>query len=246
MNAELGLFYKANPGLFEENLQKRYRATRMCSEQEFNRFPRGCWGAALVGPSPGRSDPGQDVWRGGKLRPADSKVSIGRDSGTIEFEGNPARNMRWNLLTKTVLGSKPKASALTTVANLDWGHNGTSGDIPQANLKAGCPVVWDFLSSTKPRIIVVMVWATWTVFSDFIITKKHGAMIPGKFGGQPSPIQVRLENCDFDSLVIKAPQHPSRHFFKAKHAEYLRRQFETWLRTRIAEGPIVNREPAEF
>jgi hypothetical protein len=234
MNRQISGLHRKAPLLFSADLEKRFHATKRHAETTFSGLPRGCWGSAngwllLLGPSPGRADRNQQTWRGGLSRPFDSGVSISSDSGRIEFKGNPARNRRWNLLTSTITSSEKKAFALTTIANLDWGHNPDAGAISLKTLEAGCPIVWDFAATTKPRVVVVLHWKTWEVFSNFLLAKKSGESLLGNFGIQPAPIRIRIVGCDFESLVIKSPQHPSRHFFQKKHAAYLHRQTRKWL-----------------
>lgn len=238
MNDALTRLHKTVPALFSGDLDERFHATKNRPAQVFERLPRGCWGSAngwlmLLGPSPGRADPDEISATGGVNRPNDSNASIALEPGRINFTSNPSRSDRWNLLTSTIVGSEKKASALTTVANLDWGHQANSAELEASYLRQGCPIIWDFIQKTRPRVIVVLVWRTWKTFTSFLGENKFGVLEPVFEDLHPVPWKIQIPGCDFSSLVVKAGQHPSRHFFKRQHAEDAQKVIQRWLKQQI-------------
>ncbi|HZR82564.1 MAG TPA: hypothetical protein VFD92_15825 [Candidatus Binatia bacterium] len=195
-------------------------------------WPRGCRGAAngwmmLLGPSPGRQDSDDDIWLGGPHRPQDEAACIGPTAGVVRYETNKGRNRRWNMLSEAVFGRLDYAQALTSIMNLDWGHHPDSSKIPDAYLRDGCMVVYELMKESRPRVVVTLVRRTWDVFVPFLTTIVSPE--PYRRATQLGSVVVRLPNAGAATLVVRAPQHPSRHFFNAGHAELLRAETARFL-----------------
>jgi hypothetical protein len=224
---------RMNPNLFDPDLEKRYKATiKSCAGAEskpYGCWPRACWGAAngwlmICGPSPGREDDPKKKWRGGPNRPNDQKVRIGQSVAGFDFQTNKGRNTRWLNLAKSVLVTEEKAKALASVANLDWGHNPSQYAINQKLLELGCETVFSLMKRSKPRVIVVLGVRTWNVISRFVQDKDY--VIPVQDAPDwltRKPFVIQIPGSRFRSLLLKAPQHPSRHFFNDEHCRRINR-----------------------
>lgn len=168
-----------------------------------------------------------DSWRGGPRRPIDSHAYVGRDAGKIDYSTNKGRNARWQMLAAAAFRRTEHALALTTVTNLDWGHNADHRRIPESYLSRGCDYVFDVMLQSKPRIVITLVRRTWDVLSTYLA--RHAESFPAP----PTDliqdfIVVRLPRCGFRTLVLRSPQHPSRHFFTRSHASLIKRTV-TWF-----------------
>ena len=221
--------------LFSPDAAARFKASLSRQHANHRRtWPDGCWGAAngwlmLVGPSPGCSGSSKDSRPGGPRRPIDSYVHVGCDAGKIEFLENKGRNARWQMLANAAFSRAEYASALTTVANLDWGHNADHWRIPESYLNRGCDYVYKVMMQSKPRIVITLVRRTWDVLSLYL--SRHAVPFP-----KPPPdliqdvIIVRLPRCGFRTLVLRSPQHPSRHFFTHSHAKLIKKTAAWFIR----------------
>lgn len=223
-----------NPDLFSPLLDVRYQATIKAKGNEYpETWPNACWGAAngwlmLLGPSPGREDNSDDFRPGGPNRPKDSLVSIGPCAGRIHFDSNKGRNGRWNKLREAVFGTMDQADALTTLANLDWGNHGDHRTIPDAYLRDGCGNVFEVMKQSKPRVIITLVRRTWDILLPFLESRK--TVVPGYTGATGLDCRrLHLPENGACTLLLRSPQHPSRHFFNTNHEQQIRREVEHFL-----------------
>jgi hypothetical protein len=200
--------------LFHPDLEQRYQATRsFCrSGRKLNcEWPKGCWGAAngwlmLVCPSPGK-DPMMEGKPKEVLRPK-QRVYYGLNEGKITF-GPEVRNTRWNTFTKSLMrGKENYAYALTSVANLDWWFHRREREIPDQDLRKGCPFVWNVIQKSKPRIVVATTNRVWDTFSPHI---KQFACPDVVFPNSLTrlPIVFQIPGYSARSVFLKSPQHPS-------------------------------------
>ena len=171
----------------------------------------------LVGPSPGRKDPDEPFAPGGPNRPFDSVPSIGPEAGAIAYRSNKGRDKRWAMLSAAVFDQYSHADALTTVANLDWGHNSDHKSIPDQYLLDGCRFVYGVMKETKPRVVVTLVVRTWRVLMRFLETS-DAATVDYRALGPLDACAIRLPGYTAATLIVRSPQHPSRHFFTQNHA----------------------------
>lgn len=208
--------------LLSPNLEIRFRATVRGGDRQVDTWPRGCRGSAngwlmLVGPSPGRADDSNDRWPGGPGRPIDEIASVGPHASALQFDTNRGRNRRWSMLYEAVFGRTDYAAALTSLVNLDWGHYSDAKTIPEDYLQAGCRVVYDLILLSRPRIVLALTKTTWSILTPFLAS--HAEAVHQHVSiADLDCLRVRLPGGAADSLVIRAPQHPSRHWFTAEHA----------------------------
>ena len=213
-----------HPDFHHPDAERRFRAAVSLNGQVVDaRWPRACWGSAngwlmLVGPSPGRKDPEEPFAPGGPNRPFDSAPSIGPSAGDIAYRSNKGRNKRWAMLSAAVFDQSSHADALTTVANLDWGHNSDHNNIPDQYILDGCHFVYDVMKETKPRVVVTLVIRTWGVLMQFLETSDAATRLPGYTAA---------------TLIVRSPQHPSRHFFTQDHANNVAREVRNFLEAGI-------------
>lgn len=220
--------------LYSPYLEDRYRATINVAPGRYSYlWPRACWGAAngwllLIGPSPGRADNDDDVWVGGPNRPIDSRAIIGPNAGDISFNTNKARNNRWDKLREAVFDKMSYANALTTLANLDWGHYPDSREIPDAYLKEGCEIVQNIMKKSKPRIIITLVKRTWEVLLPSLAKLQVFDPPYQSVSGLDCRI-LRLTGNKALTLLMRSPQHPSRHFFNKRHEDKIHYEVKHFL-----------------
>ncbi len=218
--------------LFSPDIETRYNASILYGEKHqepFASWPRGCWGSAnawlmLCGPSPGRADDPAQRSLGGGDRPKDVPVWIGKNAGKIDFQSNKARNKRWRNLVYSVFGDEEQGDSLTCVANLDWGNYGNYKDIPVENLKQGPATVLEVMQACQPAVVITLVTLTWDYLEAYlrkfsVAPDLHPPSVEGK-----KPLKCRvieLPNCNHKTLLLKSPQHPSRHFFTDVHCHQI-------------------------
>ena len=223
-----------HPDLHHPDAERRFRASVSLNGQAVDaRWPRACWGSAngwlmLVGPSPGRKDPEEPFAPGGPNRPFDSVPSIGSDAGAIAYRSNKGRNKRWAMLSAAVFDQSSHADALTTVANLDWGHNPDHKSIPDQYLLDGCHFVYGVMKETKPRVVVTLVVRTWEVLMRFLETSDADT-VDYRALGQLDACAIRLPGYTAATLIVRSPQHPSRHFFTQDHANAVASEVRNFL-----------------
>jgi hypothetical protein len=232
--------------LFSPVLDDRYQATIKATENECRKlWPNACWGAAngwlmLLGPSPGGADKDETVRPGGANRPMDSEVSIGPCAGRIHFDSNQGRNRRWDRLREAVFGDLDHADALTTLANLDWGHNADHRSIPDAYLSMGCASVFEVMKQAKPRVIITLVRRTWDILLPFLESRQ--AIVPGYASATGLDCRLlRLPENGAQTLLLRSPQHPSRHFFSSDHERQIREEVQHFLN--LPDGPMDQETP---
>lgn len=218
--------------LFSPDASIRHQASLEYSQHHFDPFahwPRGCWGAAngwlmLCGPSPGRADNAEQAATGGVERPRDVPVYVGKGAGRIDFQSNKARTRRWRDLVFAVFGDEIKADCLTSVTNLDWGRYGNYKDISEFHLREGCATVFEVMQASKPRVVITLVTVTWEHLLDFLVEfLSDPSLNKQNMAGHPL-LQCRilqLPTCTYPTLLLKSPQHPSRHFFTKAHCEQI-------------------------
>ena len=222
-----------NLDLFSPDLERRYQASRAAENECRQLWPNACWGAAngwlmLVGPSPGREDKYELVRQGGPNRPRNSLVSTGACAGKISFDSNKGRKVRWDLLRWAAFGDMGRADALTTLANLDWGNHGDHRSIPDDYLRMGCGDVFEVMKEAKPRIIITLVRRTWNVLLPFL--EEQQTVMPGYISATGLDCRLlRLPENSACTLLLRSPQHPSRHFFNCSHAQRVREEVQHFL-----------------
>ena len=227
-----------HPDLHHPDAERRSRAAVSLKGQPIDaRWPRACWGSAngwllLVGPSPGRKDPEEPLALGGPNRPIDSVPRIGPGAGAIEYLSNKGRNKRWAMLSGAVFGQSSHADTLTTVANLDWGHNSDQKKIPEQHLLDGCHFVYGVMKEAKPRVVVTLVRRTWGVLMRFLETS-DAAPVNYRALGQLDACAIRLPGYTAATLMVRSPQHPSRHFFTQDHANAVANEVRNFLDAEI-------------
>lgn len=234
--------------LYSADMRLRFAASLAC-EGSFPpvSWPRGCRGAVngwlmLVGPSPGRQDTDSDIWPGGPGRPWDEVATVGASAGVVDFGTNRARNARWNMLSEAVFGDAGCARALTCVANLDWGHHSDHKHIPIDFLEQGCEVVAELIRTTKARVVITLVRRTWEVLAPYL-TRNHES-VQYAAATELDACVIRFAGSDASTIVIRSPQHPSRHFFNSHHAATLHKEVQAFLasdgtQTNHASGGIT-------
>lgn len=223
-----------HPDLHHPDAERRFRAAVSLNGQAVDaRWPRACWGSAngwlmLVGPSPGRKDPDEPFAPGGPNRPFDSVPSIGPDAGAIAYRSNKGRNKRWAMLSAAVFDQSSHADALTTVANLDWGHNPDHKSIPDQYLLDGCRFVYGVMKETKPRVVVTLVVRTWGVLMRFLETS-DAATVDYRALGLLDACAIRLPGYTAATLIVRSPQHPSQPYFAQYHANDVASEVRNFL-----------------
>ncbi len=189
----------------------------------------------LLGPSPGSADKSESIRMGGPNRPVDSVVTIGRAAGRIYFDSNKGRNGRWDNLRKAGFGKMADATdaadiadALTTLANLDWGNHGDHHAIPDAYLSMGCADVFEVMKQAKPRVVITLVRRTWDALLPFL--EEQRGIVAGYVSATGLDCRMLcLPENEACTLLLRSPQHPSRHFFTATHAELIRQEVDYFL-----------------
>jgi len=211
-----------------KNLYSKYPEKRFNASIKFSKayplikelWPRGCGGAPngwlmLVGPSPGKADSVNKISKGGLKRPCDKVVNIGYEVGEFSFKTGKQRNNRWNKLTQSVFNNNDYAVTLTSRTNLDWGNYPNSRDIPEKNLEDGCAVVYGLMKNSQPRVIIVLAKLAWkhlTKYLEFCIAEH-------KVDKSLDAFIIQIPNCNFKTLLLKSPQHPSQPFFNDVHCK---------------------------
>lgn len=233
-----------NYHLYDSELHVRYKAT--CEyvangNAMKDKWERGCWGSLngwimLVGPSPGKADSTDDQWSGGAdiERPKDEISTISKHAGIINFPSNQARNKKWTNLIVDFVKERDYAEALTTVCNLDWGHNPDQRKIAAKDLRAGCPVVFDKIVKTKPMIVAAMTVSVWEILLVHFTTicspaSQYAYIVPLSYETslKRKPLLVKIRDNDHPFLFIKV-SHPSRPIPAIERQEY--RNISDYLR----------------
>jgi hypothetical protein len=109
------------------------------------------------------------------------------------------------------VGSEDAARHLTALWNLDWGHYPNATQIPPANLTLGIAVIRDLITQVRPRIIVMLT----NKVADTLLgawSAERIVMNPVESRLSYTPHEARFPQVDFPTLLIKPPNHPSRHF----------------------------------
>jgi hypothetical protein len=233
---------KRNGALWDADLETRYQASIHHPNDKAGNWPRGCWGAAnawlmLCGPSPGAPDDENDVWPGGPNCPLDSNVTIGLGSCPFVFATNKARNARWLKLACAATGEQNRAEALSCLVNLDWGHHANNADIPEQYLKDGCRRVLDMMEEAQPRVVITLVERTWWTLTDFL-EKDRVPNFPepnAELLHEP-PLVIQIPGAKHRTVVLKSPQHPSRHFFNDTHAAKITAAVQWFLQADAARS----------
>jgi hypothetical protein len=125
----------------------------------------------------------------------------------------------WNRFTSTIFAAaaakrpvitkaEEYAYALTSVANLDWQNSTKEADIERSRLENGCPIVWNVIEASRPRIVVALTNSVWDVFGPTVAKHKYGSF----FYDGPSvrmPFLFKITSQSAPSLFFKSPRHPS-------------------------------------
>ena len=190
-------------------------------------YPEGLRNAAnayavLVGPSYGAYNGCGEKYAGGPNRPIStwSKRVIGNGLGLRPFpDGSEAREKRWEKLLLACLGSAEAVNRLSALYNLDWGHFPNQADVPESNLEQGTGVVVKYLILARPKIIVPLTKKVWNHLVPALIAS-GAAVIQENVIPEHQSIIIRLKSQDepfeFDTLVARPYNHPSRHFLTEK------------------------------
>lgn len=173
-----------------------------------NRFPcntgskygrQSCWRADSNGrcqPAPGQHN---------DYRPRRSNFSLATPSV-------------WMRLCAEILGNESYVPCMTSLMNLDWQHSTEERKIPPQYLVAGFKdYIWPLLNFVCPRIVCVLTNRVW----DTIIRQieechpsplRTPLSLTDRRGKPPSrlPLVFRLPNYEFQTLLIKPHNHPSR------------------------------------
>ncbi len=207
---------QANPDLYSPDLDRRYKAAINVHRTSLGKkWPLGCSGAAnaflaLIGPSMGGAIRGETVGRGGASRPYRHSMDIGRD--VMSFDWGDQRITRWTRLCSAMLGGERYVSALTALLNLDWRHSTNERDIPTQELLTGFDgYVWPLLGQIRPRIVSPLTNLVW----DTMLSKVEPLRVSFSVCPVPlprEPIIFRSPGSDFNTMLIKPHNHPSRHF----------------------------------
>jgi hypothetical protein len=200
--------------LYSGQLDERYRATLEAGRLVLStRWPLGCFGAAnafltLIGPSPGGAGPGEVRQAGGINRPQRDPMQIGQ--GVLDLNWGDHRTAKWTKLCSAMLGSESHALALTAVLNLDWRHSTDERSIPLSDLTAGLEQhVWPLLTALRPRIVCALTNRVW----ETMVTRVRPLQVSLADCPVPltrPPVVFKLPGCDFDTILIKSHNHPSR------------------------------------
>lgn len=225
--------------LYSPTVELRYQATPETHAPLEGRWPRGCTGAGnaflvLLGPSMGKEMPGGLREAGGANRPYRDPIAVGRN--VIEFEGLGSRGPRWNRLCAALLGNCQYTAALTALVNLDWSHEPDEKKVPQAHLVSGFhDHIWKLLVQLRPRIICALSRRVWDTvapevrqFEVACFPKCPVEPIEPRLRLRVVPMIVRIPGCDFDTMLIKPHNHPSRPYLGTRQIAVLA-QVSSWF-----------------
>ena len=242
-----------NMNLYDPDINLRYKATCEYEVREeilTAKWERACWGSLngwimLIGPSPGKADSQNEKWSGGidVERPKDETAVISSKAGVIDFNSNKARNKKWTNLILDFVDKVEYAEALTTVCNLDWGHNSSQSNIPLDYLRQGCTVVFDKIVQTKPRIVAAMTVSVWEIlldhFNNVCSPNTEAAYITPlalNTNLKRSPMIVKVRENDNAFLFMKL-RHPSRPIPTKERHEY--RKISGYIRNNEIDNPVI-------
>ncbi len=230
------------PALHSVNPAERYASSIEFGDkypkQPF-KWPHGCRGAAnawlvLLGPSPGKKGP-RETSRGD--RAWDCSPTIGLEQQEIQFSDGKQRNPRFAKIAHAGFGTHgndemPKR--LTALMNLDGKNAPDASQIESSDLCRGCQTVYDLLVQAKPRVVIVLSFAAWNPFSNFLKSKGAASFAsPPAFPNGRSLYAVTLKlapEIPFSTLFVKSRQHPSMPFFKiGVDDEAIRRTVDSFL-----------------
>lgn len=219
--------------LYARTVTERIAAIEQCSPEK-DVFPRACWGSlnaflVVIGPSPGAPNPGQERWPGGRDRPVDQNVSTGDGLGDNPFgDSNRRRANRWNKVLRTAFLDERQKDQLTALFNLDWGHAESASKVPSHALAEGCPIVYRCLERVKPRVVIALTWSVFRTFHHYMLSTDGIDCSPVRADCLTSAI-VRLNGTGFDTLFIRSPNHPSRHFLTDSKISLLQSSIKAFL-----------------
>jgi hypothetical protein len=210
-----------NKALYSPSLEERFFATVTAGRIDLGRrWPIACDGAAnaflvLIGPSPGSPTPGEAVQLGGADRPLHRSMELG--ANVIAFDWGGQRVKRWERMCAAILGGDKYWPALTALLNLDWQHSGDEKRIQQASLAYGLNnYVWPLLSDLRPRIVCALTNSVWDVLRP-AAEENLIAFPPCPVALSRQPLVFRIPTSDFNTVLIKPHNHPSRHFLTEAH-----------------------------
>lgn len=220
------------PDLFSPDLWVRYEATRKFVESgesysspawEECKLAANGW-TMLIGPSPGAQKgknkaPSEDEQKQSADNernriPIPGALRVGLDIGRIAFddETKSTRSNHWNKLTiAAAMGNQECAFALTTLCNLDFLNSKLQTGTPGDRLKRGRSDVFETMQMTRPRLILPLTVKVYWLMREFL-EKQHLVTFKTKANSlTPSceTVVFRIPGCDWDSLMIKSPKHPS-------------------------------------
>jgi hypothetical protein len=204
--------------LYSFDLDRRYEATLRHPTDRGKKWPFPCSGAAnaflaLISPSMGHAAPGKPVSVGGANRPYVNPMEIGRS--VMRFDPATSGLNRWIRLCAAMLGSEQYVSSLTALLELDWGNSVNERDISPEELRSGWLYhIWPLLGEIRPRIVCALTNKVWNAiipeieplrvsFTSCPVTLTYRGPI------RHQPVVFRLPGCDFNTLHIKPPHHPS-------------------------------------
>jgi hypothetical protein len=123
---------------------------------------------------------------------------------------------------------KLDASKSATMVNLDSGHYPNQYDIPHENLKMGCETVFKLMKQSKPRVVIALGNVTWSFLPAFILQNTMAKQVPLNILTR-DPIIFKIPDCEFNTFLIKSPQHPSWPRFNTEVAKTLRDAVDWFL-----------------
>jgi len=139
---------------------------------------------------------------------------IGRDVQTFHLR----RPAVWMRLCAEILGNKDYVPRMTSLMNLDWQHSTEENKIPPQYLVEGFKdYVWPLLNYVRPRIICVLTNRVWDTIIPRIeqchpLNFEVPLPLTDRKGRPPTrlPLVFQLPNYEFQTLLIKPHNHPSR------------------------------------
>ena len=209
--------------IYSPSLSRRLEATNAYLQSKELKiglhWPEGLKGAlnayaVLIGPSYGEFNGTGERYAGGSPRPTSKHAHafIGEGVGMNPFpDGSKSRQTRWNKLLVACLDTEEAVKKLSAIFNLDWGHHSSERCVPPNYLVHGAGVVASNIKVTQPRIIVPLTKLVWSYLIPALI-KEGATVIRENVVQNHQSLTLRLQGSDFDSIVIRPWNHPSRHF----------------------------------
>jgi hypothetical protein len=136
---------------------------------------------------------------------------LGCGIGLCPFDTTPGRSRRWAKLITACVGSEPVARHLTALWNLDWGHEPNERNVPPEFLSAGLEDILSLIAQARPRLVVPLSNRVAQVIRAGLVARNVTLNPVASHLTFPA-YEVSFPRIGFPSVVIKPPNHPSRHF----------------------------------